>query len=53
MRRGVRATRQGPATWRLEVRGLPAGRHTLRVVARDAAGLHSAAVTRVTRTRRA
>ncbi len=53
VRRRVTLVRRGAVAWRLVVRGVPAGRHTMRVVARDTAGLRSAAATRVSRTRAA
>jgi hypothetical protein len=51
LRRTVRSRDAGPRSWRLSVRDVPAGRHTLRVVAQDAAGLRSRPATRVARTR--
>jgi len=51
VRRRVTVARRGAGAWRLVVRGVPAGRHTIRVVARDGAGLSSSAATRVSRTR--
>jgi hypothetical protein len=49
VRRPVAVSRRAAGTWVLTVRGVPAGRHALRVVARDAAGL-ATTVTRRSRT---
>ncbi len=46
VRRAVRITRRAAGAWVLVVRGVPAGRHTLRVAARDGAGLSSTATRR-------
>jgi hypothetical protein len=51
VRRRVTVTRRSASTWRVRVSGVPGGRHALRVVARDRAGLRSAPATRVSRTR--
>jgi hypothetical protein len=46
VRRAVSITRRPGGSWTLVVRGVPVGRHTLRVVARDGAGLSSTATRR-------